>query len=146
METANLKPVRSGSEYNKPQDIQPDIMQKPEMKPLNSGSRNPGRNFKLGLATVITGYFAFAFYILTIFGSIRFMQNGTMAFAYAMIAVLLMMVTVSGIFFLISLTVNIKETKAIHHVSRGLVLTFISIPPIALCYLAFFIKALTENH
>jgi len=51
-----------------------------------------------------------------------------------------------AVLFVISLVFNIKETKIIHHLSKGLKFTFISIPPITFCYLAFTVKALTEGH
>jgi hypothetical protein len=63
-----------------------------------------------------------------------------------MVAVLASFVLGSGILFLVSLISNIKQSRSVHRVSKGLKFTLISIPPIALCYLALFIKAFTENH
>jgi purine-cytosine permease-like protein len=51
-----------------------------------------------------------------------------------------------AVLFVISLIFNIKETKIINHLSKGLKFTFISIPPIAFCYFAIMVKALTEGH
>ncbi len=151
MEMANLEPIRFSNDYKKGysniQDIKPDVNTSPGFKPSAPGEiRKEGRNFKLGIAVAAAGYFTFAFYILTIFSGIRFMQNGAVVFAYAMVALLAALVLASGVLFLLSLIANIKQTRSAHRVSRGLLFTFIGIPPIALCYLALFIKALTENH
>jgi hypothetical protein len=102
------------------------------------------KNFKIGLATIITCYLAFIFYILTLFLSIEVFGKGNMAYNYILAGFLAAFVLGAGILFLISLISNIKESKIAHKLSRGLVLTLISIPPILLCYLAFAIKALTE--
>jgi hypothetical protein len=151
MEMANLEPIRFSNDYKKgygdTRDMKPDIAASPGFKPPDPGEiRKEGRNYKLGIAVTVAGYFTFAFYILTIFSGIRFMQNGTAVFAYAMVALLAALVLASGVLFLLSLIVNIKQTRSAHRVSRGLLFTFIGIPPIVLCYLALFIKALTENH
>jgi len=52
----------------------------------------------------------------------------------------------SGILFLISCIYNISESKESRRLSRGMILTIVSLPPIAFCYLAILIKALTEGH
>ncbi|MCL6086791.1 MAG: hypothetical protein M1475_00095 [Actinobacteria bacterium] len=104
------------------------------------------KNYKLGLATIITGYFAFAFYIFILFLSIEIIKNNVMTYSYIIIGSLLVVVLAAGILFLISLISNIKETKAMHKISKGMMLTLIAIPPIVLCYLALAVKALTEGH
>ena len=102
------------------------------------------KNFKMGFATIIACYLAFIFYILVLFLSIEIFGKDNMVYTYILAGFLVAFVLAAGILFLISLTLNIKETKAIHKISKGLILTLISIPPIALCYLAFIVKALTE--
>jgi hypothetical protein len=104
------------------------------------------KNFKMGLATIIVCYLAFIFYILTLFISIEIFGKDNMVYTYILAGFLVAFVLAAGILFLVSLVLNIKETKAIHKISKGLNLTLISIPPIALCYLAFAVKALTEGH
>ena len=52
----------------------------------------------------------------------------------------------SGIVFLISLIFNMRESRENNRMSRGMILTIVSLPPIAFCYLAILIKALTEGH
>jgi hypothetical protein len=102
------------------------------------------KNFKIGIATIVSCYLAFIFYILTLFLSIEVFGKGNMAYNYILAGFLVAFVLAAGILFLISLIFNIKESKIAHKLSRGLILTLISIPPIALCFLAFIIKALTE--
>jgi nitrate reductase gamma subunit len=104
------------------------------------------RNFKFGLTTIIIGYFTFIFHVLTIYANIEFMKINANTAAYIFVGVLGFLILASGIIFLISLIFNIKETKVIHKISKGLMLTLISIPPILLCYLAITVKALTEGH
>jgi hypothetical protein len=102
------------------------------------------KNFKMGLASVICCYLAFIFYILTIFLSVEVFGKDNMLYSYILAGFLAAFVLATGILFLISLVFNIRQSKASHKLSKVLILTFISIPPIALCYLAFAIKALTE--
>lgn len=104
------------------------------------------KNFKIGIATIIACYFAFIFYILTLFLSIEVFEKSNMVSSYILVGFLGAIVLAAGILFLVSLILNIKESKAAHKISKGLTLTLISIPPIALCYLAFTVKALTEGH
>lgn len=103
-------------------------------------------NFKMGLATIISCYLAFIFYILTLFLSIEIFGKDNMVYSYILVGFLVAFVLAAGILFLVSLILNIRQTKAAHKISKGLTLTLISIPPIALCYLAFTVKALTEGH
>jgi hypothetical protein len=102
------------------------------------------KNFKIGLASLIACYLAFVFYILTLFLSIEVFGKDNMLYSYIIAGFLAAFVLAAGILFLVSLVINIKQSKAAHKLSRGLILTLIGIPPIALCYLAFAIKALTE--
>jgi hypothetical protein len=104
------------------------------------------KNFKMGLATIIVCYLAFIFYILTLFLSIEIFGKANMVYSFILAGFLAAFVLAAGILFLVSLIMNISHTKATHKISKGLVLTLISIPPIALCYLAFAVKALTEGH
>jgi hypothetical protein len=102
------------------------------------------KNFKIGLATIIVCYLAFIFYVLTLFVSIEIFGKDNMVYSYILAGFLAVFVLAAGILFLISLILNIKQTKAANKFSKGLILTLISIPPIALCYIAFAVKALTE--
>ena len=104
------------------------------------------KNFKMGLATIITCYLAFLFYILTLFLSIEIFRRDNMVYSYILVGFLVAFVLSAGILFLVSLILNIRQTKTARKISKGLTLTLISIPPIALCYLAFAVKALTEGH
>ncbi len=104
------------------------------------------KNFKMGLATIITCYMAFIFYILTLFLSIEIFGKDNMVYSYILAGFLGAFVLAAGILFLISLIVNINQARSTHRISRGFKLTLISIPPIALCFLAFVVKALTEGH
>ena len=102
------------------------------------------KNFKIGLATLIACYLAFIFYILVLFLSIEIFGKDNMVYTYILVGFLVVFVLAAGILFLVSLIRNISQTKAAHKISKGLILTLISIPPTALCYLAFAAKALTE--
>jgi hypothetical protein len=102
------------------------------------------KNFKIGLATIIACYLAFIFYILTLFLSIEVFGKDNMAYNYILAGFLAVFVLAAGILFLVSMVLNIRQSKAAHKLSKGLTLTLIGIPPIALCYLAFAVKALTE--
>ena len=104
------------------------------------------KNFKIGLATIIACYLVFIFYILTLFLSIEIFGKDNMIYSYILVGFLVAFVLAAGILFLVSLIMNIRQTKAVHKISKGLILTLISVPPIALCYLAFAVKALTEGH
>jgi len=104
------------------------------------------RNFKLGIITVILGYFTFAFYIITIFAAINFMKANLMIYNYVVVGFFLLFVLAAGIFFLVSIIFNIKKAQADHKMTKGLILTLTGMPPIVLVYLALLIKALTENH
>ena len=104
------------------------------------------KNFKMGLATIITCYLAFIFYILTLFLSIEIFGTDNMVYSYILVGFLVAFVLAAGILFLVSLILNIRQTKAAHKISKGLTLTLVSIPPIALCYFALAAKALTEGH
>jgi hypothetical protein len=102
------------------------------------------KNFKIGLASIIMCYLSFVFYILTLFFSIEVFGKDNMLYSFILAGFLAAFVLAAGILFLISLVFNIRQSKAAQKLSSGLILTLIGIPPIALCYLAFAIKALTE--
>lgn len=102
------------------------------------------KNFKIGLATIIACYLSLIFYILTLFLSIEVFGKDNMLYSFIIAGFLAAFVLAAGILFLVSLVFNIKQSKAAHKLSKGLVLTLISIPPIALCLFAFAVKALTE--
>jgi hypothetical protein len=102
------------------------------------------KNFKMGFATIIACYLAFIFYILTLFLSIEIFGKANMVYSYILVGFLVAFVLAAGILFLVSLILNISQAKVANKISKGLILTLISIPPIALCYLAFAVKALTE--
>jgi hypothetical protein len=102
------------------------------------------KNFKIGVATIISCYLAFIFYLLTLFLSIEVFGKDNMLYSYILVGSLAAFVLAAGILFLVSLVFNVRQSKAAHKISKGLVLTLIGIPPIVLCYLAFAVKALTE--
>jgi hypothetical protein len=104
------------------------------------------KNFKIGIAAIATCYAAFIFYILTLFLSIEIFGKDNMVYTYILVGFLVAFILAAGIIFLISLILNIKQARITHKISKGLTLTLISIPPIALCFLAFTVKALTEGH
>ena len=101
------------------------------------------RNKNLGLVVLIIGYLTLIFWLLGIFLSV---EIGIGWESYTAVGIFGLLMIASGIIFLLSLIFNIIESKENKHISRGLVLTIISIPPIAFCYLAILVKALTEGH
>ena len=144
MEMANLEPVtfkgRQSKSYN---------------KYLGNNSAGNGwqdwkekylRNFRLGISAIVLGYFTFIFYILTIYGGSRFMQQGMELYAYIMVGVFFMLTLASGILLLISLVLNIRQSRTFGKITKGLILAFISIPPVVLCYAGLFLKAISEDH
>ena len=101
------------------------------------------RNKNLGLVVLIIGYLTLIFWLLGIFLSV---EIGIGWESYTAVGFFGLLMVASGIIFLLSLIFNIIESKENKHISRGLVFTIISIPPIAFCYLAILVKALTEGH
>ena len=101
------------------------------------------RNKNLGLVVLIIGYLTLIFWLLGIFLSV---EIGIGWGSYTAVGFFGLLMIASGIIFLLSLIFNIIESRENKHISRGLVLTIVSIPPIALCYLAILVKALTEGH
>lgn len=101
------------------------------------------RNKNLGLAVLIGSCLTFTFWLLTI---LLGTQIGPGWESYTTMGFFGLLMVSSGILFLLSLVFNIMESRENRHISRGLVFTIISFPPIAFCYLAIFIKALTEGH
>jgi hypothetical protein len=72
------------------------------------------KNFKIGLATIIACYLAFIFYILTLFLSIEIFGKDNMVYSYILVGFLVAFVLVAGILFLVSLILNISQSKAAH--------------------------------
>jgi len=101
------------------------------------------RNYNLGRTVLILGYLTLVFWTLGIFLSI---QMGIGFISYLTIGFFGFFLLSSGILFIMSLVFNVKESKLTHQVSRGLKYTLIGIPPIAFCFLAITVKALTEGH
>ena len=101
------------------------------------------RNNNLGLAVLVIGYLTLIFWALGIFISV---EIGIGWESYTAVGLFGLLLIASGIVFLISLIFNIKESRENNRMSRGLILTIVSFPPIAFCYLAIFVKALTEGH
>ena len=101
------------------------------------------RNKNLGLAVLIGGYLTLAFWLLTILLSV---EIGLGWESYIAMGFFGLLMVASGILFLLSLIFNIIESRENKRISRGLIFTIISFPPIAFSYLAIFIKALTEGH
>ena len=92
---------------------------------------------------MIGGYLTLAFWLLTILLGIRIGPGWE---SYITMGFFGLLMVVSGILFLLSLVFNIIESKENKRMSRGLIFTIASFPPIAFIYLAIFIKALTEGH
>jgi hypothetical protein len=101
------------------------------------------RNKNLGLAVLIGGYLTLSFWLLTILLSIEIGLGWESYIAMGFFGLLMI---ASGILFLLSLIFNIMESRENKRMSRGLIFTIVSFPPIAFSYLAIFIKALTEGH
>ncbi|MFZ3085918.1 MAG: hypothetical protein WA097_04630 [Candidatus Hydromicrobium sp.] len=101
------------------------------------------RNINLGLAVLITGYLTLIFWLLGIFLSV---EIGIGWESYTAVGFFGLLMIASGIIFLLSLIFNIIESRENKRISRGLIFTIISFPPIAFCYLAILVKALTEGH
>ncbi len=101
------------------------------------------KNSNLGLAVLIIGYLTLIFWALGIFIRVKI---GIGWESYTAVGFFGLFLISSGIVFLISLIFNIKESRENNRMSRGLIHTIISFPPIAFCYLAILIKALTEGH
>jgi hypothetical protein len=101
------------------------------------------RNKNLGLVVLIIGYLTLIFWLLGIFLSV---EIGIGWESYTAVGIFGLLMIASGIIFLLSLIFNIIESRENKRISRGLLFTIISIPPIAFCYLAILVKALTEGH
>jgi len=101
------------------------------------------RNNNLGLTALVISYPTLIFWVLGIFISV---EIGIGWQSYTTVGLFGLFLLSSGIIFLISLIFNIKESRGNNHITRGLVLTIISFPPVAFCYLAMLVKALTEGH
>ena len=101
------------------------------------------RNKNLGVAVLIVGYLAFIFWLL---GVLTGVEMGIGWESYVVLSFFAVLLAASGVLFLVSLILNIIESKESSHMSRGMILTLISLPPVIFCYLAILIKALTEGH
>ncbi len=101
------------------------------------------KNSNLGLAVLVIGYLTLIAWALGIFISV---EIGIGWQSYTAVGLFGLFFIASGIVFLISLIFNIKESRENNHMSRGLIHTIISFPPIAFCYLTILIRALTEGH
>jgi hypothetical protein len=101
------------------------------------------RNKNLGVAVLIVGYLTFIFWLLVILVSVK-MGIGWQS--YIMLGFFVVLLAASGVLFLVSLILNIIESKENSHMSGGMILTLIGIPPVVFCYLAILVKALTEGH
>ena len=101
------------------------------------------RNSNLGLVVLIIGYLTLICWALGIFLGI---ETGIGWQSYTVIGFFGLFLTASGVLFLISLIYNVIELRENRRLSKGLVFTIISFPPIAFCYAAILVKALTEGH
>jgi len=101
------------------------------------------RNNNLGVAVLIIGYLTLIFWALGIFIGV---EIGIGWESYTAMGIFGLLMITSGIIFLLSLIFNIIESRENKRISRGLIFTIISFPPIAFCYLAILVKALTEGH
>lgn len=101
------------------------------------------KNYNLGLSVLVAGYVTIVSWILGIFISI---EMGIGWQSYTAVGLFTLLLIASGILFLISLIYNIRDSRKNKRLSRGLVFTIISFPPIAFCYTAILVKALTEGH
>ena len=101
------------------------------------------KSSSLGMTVLIAGYAALLCWALGIFLSI---EIGIGWQSYTVVGLFGVLLAASGILFLISLIYNIQYSREDRHLSKGLVFTIISFPPIAFCYTAVLVKALTEGH
>ncbi len=101
------------------------------------------KNYNLGLSVLIAGYATLLCWVLGIFLSV---EMGIGWQSYTAVGFFTLLLVSSGILFLMSLIYNIQESRENKRLSRGLVFTVISFPPIAFCYTAILVKALTEGH
>jgi hypothetical protein len=104
-------------------------------------------NLLFGKLVLIISFMTMGFFPLAIFIGAKMhaagIRIGSIYFITGFLAILIL---VSGVLFIISLILNINESKKIKTISRGLKYTLISIAPVFLCYSAVIIKALTEGH
>jgi hypothetical protein len=144
MEMANLEPVTFKGRQNK------SYNNYNENNSVGNGWQDWQekylRNFRLGISAIVLGYFTFIFYILTIYGGSRFMQQGMELYAYVMAGAFFMLTLASGILLMICLVLNIRQSRAFGKITKGLILTLISMPPVVLCYAGLFLKAISGDH
>ena len=105
------------------------------------------RNLNISVVLLIVSFFTLALYPTTIFIGSEMLKNGIDSNGIFFISgFLAIMIFASGVLFLISLILNIKESRKLEHMSKGLKFTWISTAPVVLCYTGILIKALTEGH
>ncbi len=104
---------------------------------------NTKKNSNLGLSVLIAGYITLICWALGIFLSV---EVGIGWQSYTAVGFFGLFLVASGILFLISFIYNIQESREDRRLSKGLVFTMLSFPPIAFCYTAILVKALTEGH
>ncbi len=109
----------------------------------SEGKNISRRNKNLGVAVLIVGYLTFVFWLL---GILIGVEMGIGWESYIVLGFFAVLLAASGVLFLVSLILNIIESKESSHMSRGMILTLITLPPVIFCYLAILIKALTEGH
>ncbi len=103
------------------------------------------KNFKIGLATIIACYLAFIFYILVLFLSIEIFGKDNMVYTYILAGFLVAFVLAAGILFLVSLILNIRQTKAAQKILQRLNPHSYRHSADCVVLLAFAVKALTEG-
>ena len=101
------------------------------------------KNSSLGMTVLIAGYITLICWVLGIFLSV---EIGIGWQSYTAVVFFMLLLAASGILFLISLIYNIQKSRGNRHLSKGFVFTIIGFPPIAFCYTAVLVKALTEGH
>ncbi len=101
------------------------------------------KNKNIGLAVLITGYLTFISWLLAIFTGVNI---GIGWESYTVLAFFILLMASSGILLILSVILNILESRESNYMSKGLMLTIFGFPPIAFCYVAILIKALTEGH
>lgn len=108
---------------------------------------NYKNNLIIGRLALIVSLVTLAFFPIVIFIGAKLHILGIAAKpVYLLTGFLASLILSSGIIFIISLIKNIKESKKIKTMSKGLKYTLISIAPVFICYGTVMIKALTEGH
>jgi hypothetical protein len=104
-------------------------------------------NLLLGKLVLIISLITLGFFPLVIFIGAKLHSLGVRPQStYLLTGFLALLILVSGILFIISLILNIRESKKLNAISKGLKFTLISIAPVFLCFGTVMVKALTEGH